>query len=114
MTHSVSRRLAVLLTAALAALFIALALSSPPAQASPFCGGQIVQRNRPCFGAERFMNGDTGYGSETSICIGASSISGPCSGGPNQFASLNIAPRVAVPWITGNAASPTVAFGETF
>lgn len=114
MTHSLSRRLAVLLAGALATLFLALALSSSPATASPFCGGQIVQRNRPCFGAERFMNGDTGYGQETSICIGASGISGPCSAGPGQFASLNIAPRVAVPWITGNAASQTRAWGETY
>jgi hypothetical protein len=113
--HVHPRHLALLLAAALATLCIALAMSSSSASASPFCGGQTVQRNRPCFGAQRNMSGDTGFGRETSICIGANEINGPCSGGPNQMATLNIGTfRQAVPWITGNALSTTVVFGETF
>jgi hypothetical protein len=117
MTHAVSRRLALLLAAALlvAGIAFALSLHSAPASASPFCGGQVVQPNNPCFGAQRAMSGDDGNGTEHSICIGANEIHGPCSSGPGAIATLNIGTVIqAVPWISDNASGSTVVHGETF
>ncbi len=117
MTHAVSRRLALLLAAALvvAAAALALTLHSAPASASPFCGGAVVQPNNPCFGAQRAMSGDDGNGTSHSICIGANEIAGPCSSGAGAVATLNIGVVIqAVPWISDNASSATVVHGETF
>jgi hypothetical protein len=117
MTHAVSRRLALLLAAALivAGAAFALTVHSAPASANPFCIGVVVQPNNPCFGAQRAMSGDTGNGSEHSICIGANEIHGPCSSGPGAIATLNIGRVIqGVPWISDNAPGATVVHGETF
>lgn len=115
MTHALSRRVALLLAAAVATFCIALALSSSPASASGYCGGSRVNYVNPCFGAARSLAGVTGHGQSTSICVGANEISGPCSSGPGAIATLNLGSYAnRVPWLTGNAMSWTIAWGETF
>jgi hypothetical protein len=114
MTHNVSRqRIALLVASALAALCFALAFSSS-ASATGFCGGAVVNQNQTCFGAARIFTSESGYGRETSICLGANEVFGSCSGGPGQLTSKNWGSAAnRVPWIRGNALTLTVAFGET-
>jgi hypothetical protein len=109
-----SRRLAVL-AASVAVLCSALALSSSSASASPFCGGQVLSNFAYCHGAPRDMSGDSGYGNEHSICIGANAISGGCSTGPGAIKTMSLGNVIhGEPWIEDNAAGSTVVHGETF
>lgn len=115
MTHSLSmRRAALLVASALVALCLAMALNTSTASAVGYCGGSVVNQNQSCFGNARIFTSQSGYGRETSICLGANEVFGACSGGPGQIASKNwgfAANRV--PWIRGNAAAFTVAWGDT-
>ncbi len=115
-TQGFSRRVALLAgLLAMLGVSLALALSASSAQASPFCGGQNLSNYGYCYGAERSLNGDTGYGVSHSICIGAGVLWGGCSGGPGQVRTMSLgSPYYAQPWIEDNAAGATVVYGETF
>jgi len=115
-SRGVSRRVALLAgLIALAGASLALALGASQAQASPFCGGQTLSNYGYCYGAARNLSGDSGYGVSHSICIGADSIWGGCSGGPGQVRTMNLGYVIhAEPWIEDNAAGSTVVYGETF
>lgn len=103
-----------MLASVLAALAIGLALLAMTASASPYCGGQVVNSGHTCFGAQRAMSGANAYGETTSVCVGADTISGSCSPGPNQYAIVNVSSGQHVPWVRGNAGSNTIAWGNTF
>ncbi|HEU4701078.1 MAG TPA: hypothetical protein VFS37_01250 [Conexibacter sp.] len=116
MAHGISRRLALLGgLVALVGAALALAVHTPSANASPFCGGQRLSNYAYCYGAPRTLSGDTGYGVERSICIGAGAIWGGCSGGPGQVRTMNLGfSTYTEPWIEVNAAGSTIVYGETF
>lgn len=112
-----SRRLMPMLVGALGALAVILflALSSPAAKASPFCGGYNVSPGNPCYGAARALNGVNGYGDSHSVCVGADILAGPCSSGPGQIATMNLGfTYTGQPWIADNASGPTIVHGDTF
>jgi len=114
LSSRVTRRLAVL-AAALSLLLAALALSAGSASASPFCGGQRLSNFGYCYGAARDLSGDSGYGVEHSICIGADSIWGGCSTGPGNIKTMSLGSVIhAEPWIEDNASGVTTVYGETF
>jgi hypothetical protein len=114
MSHSLPRRVALLVAAGAATLLLALALSSAAASASPFCGGQVISKYSACWGAARTFSIVQGHGNETSVCVGYNEVRGPCSGGPNQNVAWNIGSGYRSPMIIGNAASTTVGWGEVF
>jgi hypothetical protein len=115
MSHGLNRRVALFCACAVAALAFGLSLSSSKASASPFCGGQVVATNQPCFGAQRALSGANAYGDSHSVCVGISNTSGPCSSGPGQIATLNLGGSIqGVPWIAINVSGSTVAYGNTF
>jgi hypothetical protein len=103
-----------LVVCVIAVLAATLGLMSTSAAASPFCGGSSVNNANSCFGAARAMSGANAYGETTSVCVGADSINGTCSPGPNQFAIVNTNSGTHYPWVRGNAASFTIAWGNTF
>jgi len=112
-----SRRLTPMLVGAFGALavILLLALSSPAAKASPFCGGQTVSTNNPCFGASRALNGANGYGDSHSVCVGVSTTSGPCSSGPGQIATITFGSTITgTPWLAINVSGSTIVHGNTF
>jgi hypothetical protein len=117
MTHvqSTKKRLALLLSGALATLLLALAFSAPQASATPFCGGTVISQASGCWGAARVFTVVQGHGNSTSVCVGYNTSRGPCSGGPNQNVEWNLGGAAnRSPMIIGNAASTTVGWGETF
>jgi hypothetical protein len=112
-----SRRLTPMLVGAFGALavILLLALSSPAAQASPFCGGYNVSTNNPCFGASRALNGANAYGDSHSVCVGVNNTAGPCSSGPGQLATINFGTTITgTPWIAINVSGSTTVQGNTF
>lgn len=126
MTHRLSHHLSVPLLAlagALATLLVSLALFAPSsaplgpsaADASPFCGGEVRSNYNFCYGAARDLRGVSGYGEQHSVCVGAGAISGACSGGPNQIATINYGTTYHMgPYIQVNAAGATTLWGNTF
>jgi secreted trypsin-like serine protease len=70
------QRLALLLTAGLATLLVALALTSTPASASStFCGGQTVNSSHTCYGAARMVYERIyAIGASTGVCVGYNEV----------------------------------------
>jgi hypothetical protein len=93
-THT--QRLGLLLAAGLATLLVALALTSTPASASRFCGGQTVNSSQTCFGAARMvLENILAFGESTGVCVGYNEIIySACS--PNGRAY-----EQATAWLTG-------------
>ncbi len=115
MSRALNRRIAALLTAGLATLLLALTLAAPPASATGFCGGVVINNVSGCFGAARVFTIVQGHGDETSVCVGFNEIVGPCSGGPGRNVEWNLGSAAnRSPRIMGNARSNTRGWGETF
>ena len=70
MTRTYMQRLALLLTAGLATVLVALALTSTPASATNFCGGQTVNSSHTCFGTPRWFEWIRAVGNQTGVCVG--------------------------------------------
>ena len=97
MTRSHVQRLALLLTASLATLLVALALTSTSASASSrFCGGLRVNNVQTCYGAARMVyEFILAIGDSTGVCVGYNEVVyAACS--PNGRAN-----EQAVAWLSG-------------
>lgn len=70
LTRAPMQRLVLLLTAGLATVLVALALTSTPASATNFCGGQTVNINQTCFGTPRSFYWIRAVGNQTGVCVG--------------------------------------------
>jgi uncharacterized membrane protein len=115
MTRTFTQRLA-LLTASLATLLVALALASPSASASNFCGGQIVNSSQTCYGAARTFQIVQGSGDSTGVCVGYNEIArGACTSAATVIVQWNLGGYAfRVPRIIGWSAANTVAHGDAF
>jgi len=110
MTLTSMHRLALLLAASLATLFVALALTSARASATtPFCGGQTINNNHTCFGAPRTFRYVVGHGTSTGVCVGYNEFPyGGCSSGAGQQAAMDIfSYGFRTPRIIGNSPNNT-------
>lgn len=122
MTHKLFRyhaRRVALLIGALAIAYVLLVFSSAPpaAHANIYCWGKVLTNYQYCYGVARKLKGDRGYGTEKSVCVGADSIFGKCSAGPNyiaEFVYYENQEIYAEPWIEDNAAGKTTVYAETF
>jgi hypothetical protein len=96
MTYAYKQRVALLLTAGLATLLVALAFTSTSASASPFCGGQTVNSSQTCFGASRMVYENIlAYGESTGVCVGYNEvIYAACSPHARAY-------EQATAWLTG-------------
>jgi len=70
MTRAYRQRLALLLTAGLATVLVALALTATSASAVNFCGGQTINNHQTCFGAPRTFYWIRAVGNSTGVCVG--------------------------------------------
>lgn len=109
MSHTSMQRLALLLTASLAVLFVALALTSERASATPFCGGQTISNVQTCFGAPRTFRYVVGRADSTGVCVGYNEVPyGGCSSSAHALAAMDIGSYAwRTPRIIGNAPSKT-------
>jgi hypothetical protein len=112
MTRTSMPRLALLLAASLATLFVALALTSARASASPFCGGQTINNHQTCFGAPRTFRYVVGTGTSTGVCVGYNEFPyGGCSSGAGQQAAMDIfSYGFRTPRIIGNSPNNTTVW----
>lgn len=118
MTRTSTQRLALLLTASLAMLFVALALTSARASAgTPFCGGQTISQIQTCFGAPRNFEWILGRGTKTGVCVGYNEVAAvACSSTAGQLAYNTLGSyAVRTPRIVGISPNhTTVENAETF
>jgi hypothetical protein len=70
LTRASIQRLVLLLTAGCATVLVALALTSPSASATNFCGGQTVNSSHTCFGTPRWFEWIRAVGNSTGVCVG--------------------------------------------
>lgn len=118
MTRTSMQRLALLLTASLATLFVGLALTSARASAgTPFCGGQTISNIQTCFGAPRNFEWILGRGTKTGVCVGYNEVAAvACSSTAGQLAAAPLGSyAVRTPRIVGISPNhTTVENAETF
>lgn len=118
MTLTSMQRLALLLTASLATLFVALALTSARASAgTPFCVGQTIHQSHTCFGAPRNFEWILGRGTKTGVCVGYNEVAAvACSSTAGQLAAAPLGSyAVRTPRIVGISPNhTTVENAETF
>jgi len=119
MTHTSMQRLALLLTASLVTLFVALALTSARASAAkiPFCGGQLISNVQTCFGAPRNFEWILGRGTKTGVCVGYNEVAAvACSSNGGELAYNTLwSYAVRTPRIVGISPNhSTVENAETF
>jgi len=117
MTRTSTHRLALLLAASLATLFVALALTSARASATPFCNGQTINNNHTCFGAPRTFRFVVGQGTSTGVCVGYNEFPyGGCSSSAGQQAAMDtFSYAFRTPRIIGNSPNNTTVEGaQTF
>jgi len=110
------QRLALLLTAGLATVLVALALTSVSASAANFCENQRVSSIQSCFGTPRMIyEFEWARADDTGVCVGYNEvIYGACSphAWANELAILVISGYVT-PRVIGQGRL-TVAHGQTF
>jgi len=70
LTRTFRQRLALLLTAGLATVLVALALTATSASAVSFCGGQTINNHSACWGAARSFEWIRAVGNSTGVCVG--------------------------------------------
>jgi hypothetical protein len=119
MTRTSTHRLALLLAASLAMLFVALALTSARASAAktPFCLGQTINQNQTCFGASRNFEWILGRGTKTGVCVGYNAVAAvACSSTAGELAAASLGSyAVRTPRIVGiSPNNTTVENAETF
>jgi uncharacterized membrane protein len=102
-----------LLLASLAVLIATMALASSSASASLYCGGQSVNNSNKCWGAARWLQGDTTRGNSTGTCAGADLTQGTCAP-VNQVAIVYMNPGQHSPWVIGTASAFTTTVSNTF
>jgi hypothetical protein len=96
-----------------ATALIALTISTSPASASSYCGGQQVNNVQRCFGTARAMSGDEVVGASTGACAGADTFSGTCAP-QGQRAYISGLSGTHNPWATGTGSSLTYVAANTF
>ena len=119
MTRTFRQRLTLLLTAGLATVLVALALTSASASAVDFCGGRTINNHQTCFGTPRVFYWIRAVGNSTGVCVGYNEITYlACSVRPEAgyWAEYRFGSEIyAYPRVIGMSPNNTVVgSGETY
>ena len=101
-----------LLLAMLAALIATMALGASSASATPFCGGQTINKANKCWGAGRPMEVAQAWGVSTGVCVGADLTEGSCAP-PYTWTYVGLPYGTHYPWVIGTGSTFTYT-GESY